>query len=111
LEQPQAQTEARLPRLRKNQNNLRDMSQCLKEDKEPLYDYFQRFVHNKVQTSNFPEDIAIRKCTTGSLPGLLASHLSREPPTTLSALYAEMEKYIRFNADQKRRVEQRKMMR
>jgi hypothetical protein len=37
--------------------------------------------------------------------------LSREPPTNLQELYAEMEKYARSDADHKKRVEIRKMMR
>ena len=60
---------------------------------------------------NFAEKDAIAKCIAGLLPGQLASHLSREPPRTLSDLYAEAEKYARSDADHKRRVEQRRIMR
>ena len=45
------------------------------------------------------------------LPSQLASHLSREPPRTLAELYTKMEKYARSDADHRRRVEQRKLMR
>ena len=61
--------------------------------------------------SNFPEKDAIAKCIAGLSPGQLASHLSREPPRTLSDLYAEAEKYARSDADHIRRVEQRRIMR
>jgi hypothetical protein len=37
--------------------------------------------------------------------------LWREPSTNLWELYAEMEKYARSNADHKKRVEMRKMIR
>jgi hypothetical protein len=37
--------------------------------------------------------------------------LSREPPTNLRELYAKMGKYARSDADHKKRVEMRKMMR
>ena len=60
---------------------------------------------------NFPEKDAIAKCIAGLLPGQLASHLSREPPRTLSDLYNEAEKYARSDADHRRRVEQRRVMR
>jgi hypothetical protein len=60
---------------------------------------------------NFPERLAIKRCIEGLLPGPLVSHLSREPPTNLQELYAEMEKYARFDADYKRRAEMRKIMR
>ena len=84
--------------------------QCLQGDKEPLYDYFRRFVQKKALIPNFPERDAIAKCIASLLPGQLASHLSREPPRTLSDLYAEAEKYTRSDADHKRRVEQRRIM-
>ena len=85
--------------------------QCLQGDKEPLYDYFRRFVQKKALIPNFLEKDAIAKCIAGLLPGQLASHLSREPPRTLSDLYAKAEKYARSDADHRRRVEQRKIMR
>lgn len=85
--------------------------QCLQGDKEPLYDYFRRFVQKKALIPNFPEKDAIAKCIAPLLPGQLASHLSREPPRTLSVLYAEVEKYARSDAYHRRRVEQRRIMR
>jgi hypothetical protein len=86
--------------------NTIESFQCLQGDKEPLYDYFRRFIQKKALTSNFPERDAIAKRIAGLLPGQLASHLSREPPRTLSDLYAEAEKYARSDADHRRRVEQ-----
>ena len=60
---------------------------------------------------NFFEKAAIDKCIAGLLPSKLASHLSRKPPRSLAELYAEIEKYARSDADHKRRVGQRKLMR
>ena len=45
------------------------------------------------------------------MPGQLASHLIREPPRTLEELYTEAEKYVKSDADHRRRVEQRRIMR
>ena len=87
-------------------SNTIENFQCLQGDKEPLYDYFRRFVQKKALIPNFPERDAIAKCIAGLLPGQLASHLSREPPKTLSDLYAEAEKYARSDADHRQRVEQ-----
>jgi hypothetical protein len=97
--------------FRRDDSSAADNFQCLQQDKEPHYDYFRRFVQKKAQTPNFPDFMAIKKCIEGLLLGPLASHLSREPPTNLRELYAEMEKYARSNADHKKRVEIRKMMR
>ena len=40
-----------------------------------------------------------------------ASHLIREPPRTLEELYTEAEKYAKSDANLRKRVEQRKIMR
>ena len=93
-----------------NPNTIENF-QCLQGDKEPLYDYFRRFVQKKALIPNFPEKDAIAKCIAGLLPGQLASHLPREPPRTLSDLYAEAEKYARSDANHRWRVEQRRIMR
>jgi len=78
---------------------------------QPLYDYFQRFVQKKAQIPKFPEKDTIEKCIEGLLPGQLASHLSREPPRTLEELYTEVEKYAKSDADHRKTVEQRRIMR
>ena len=85
--------------------------QCFQMDREPLPDYLRRFVEKKAQIPNFSEKAAIKKCIAGLLPSQLASHLSREPPKSLAELYSEVEKYARSDADHRRRVEQRKLMR
>ena len=79
-------------------NTVKDFK-CPQHDREPLYDYFQRFVQKKAQIPNFPEKDAIEKCIEGLLPSQLASHLTREPPRTLEELYTEAEKYAKSDAD------------
>src|SRR6185503_16375808 len=91
-------------------NTVKDFK-CPQHDREPLYDYFRRFVQKKAQIPNFPEKDAIEKCIEGLLPGQLASHLIREPPRTLEELYSKAEKYAKSDADHRRRVEQRRIMR
>ena len=68
-------------------------------------------MQKKAQTPNFSEKDAIAKFIEGLLPSQLASHLDKEPPRSVSELYAEVEKYAKSEADHKRRVEQRKLMR
>jgi len=84
---------------------------CIQMHREPLPEYLWRFVQKKAQTPNFSEKDAIEKFIEVLLPSQLASHLGREPPRSLSELYAEEEKYAKSDADHKRRVEQRKLMR
>ena len=62
-------------------------------DREPLPDYFRRFVQKKSQTPNFSEKAAIEKCTAGLLSSQLASHISKEPPKYLAELYSKVVKY------------------
>ena len=95
---------------RLNANTVKDFK-CPQHDREPFYDYFRRFVQKKAQIPNFPEKDAIEKCIEGLLSGQLASHLIREPPRTLEELYSEAEKYAKSDANHRRRVEQRRIMR
>ena len=94
---------------RLNINTVKDFK-FPQHDREPLYDYFQRFVQKKTQIPNFPEKDAIEKCIEGLLPGQLASRLTREPPRTPEELYTEAEKYAKSDTDHRRRVEQRRIM-
>ena len=95
---------------RLNANTVKDFK-CPQHDREPLYDYFRRFVQKKAQIPNFPEKDAIEKCIESLLPGQLASHLTKGPQKTLEELYIEAEKYVKSDADHRRRVEQRRIMR
>ena len=88
---------------RLNTNTVKDFK-CPQHDREPLYDYFRRFIQKKAQIPNLPEKDAIEKCIEGLLPGQLASHLTRDPPRTLEELYTEAEKYAKSDADHRRRV-------
>jgi hypothetical protein len=60
---------------------------------------------------NVPESTAITTYINWLLLGQLASHLSREEPTTLHDLYKEMIKFAKSDEDHKRRVEIRRPMR
>ena len=49
-------------------NTVKDFK-CSQNDREPLYDYFRRFVQKKALIPKFPERDAIAKCIVGLLPG------------------------------------------
>ena len=53
---------------RLNTNTVKDFK-CPQHDREPLYDYFRRFVQKKAQIPNFSEKDTIEKCIEGLLPG------------------------------------------
>lgn len=67
---------------------------CYKQkDKEPLQGYFRRFVHLRAQASNVLDSVAIRAAIISLKLGQCRSHLMREMPKTIQALYEEFEKY------------------
>ena len=72
---------------------------------------FEGSSKRRLKSQTFQKKDAIKKCIEGLLPGQLASHLIREPPRTLEELYTEAEKYVKSDADHRRRVEQRRIMR
>jgi len=102
LDTTQGKTEARFSSLQKDGHNLRATIHCIQMDREPLPEYLRRFLQKKAQTPNFSENIAIEKFIEGLDPSQLASHLSREPPRTLSELYSEVKIFAKSDADHKR---------
>ena len=107
LASAKGKTQAGFPRLRATRpKHHRKLPVSPRRQKNPSMITFGDSSRRKL-----PKKDAIAKCIAGLLPGQLASHLSREPPRTLSDLYAEAEKYARSDADHRRRVEQRRIMR
>jgi len=78
---------------------------CIQMNREPLSDYLRRFVQKKAQTPNFSESTTIEKFIDGLLPSFKGA------TKNLVRVYVEVEKYTKSDADHKRRVEQRKLMR
>jgi hypothetical protein len=71
----------------------RDLFSCKQKDKEPLQNYFRRFVHLRAQAPNVLEAVTINVAIVGLRAGQFRSHLMRERPKTIQHIYEEFEKY------------------
>jgi hypothetical protein len=76
-----------------------DLFLCKQKDKEPLQNYFRRFVHLRSQAQNVLDDVAINTAIVGLRAGQFRSHLMRERPKTIQHFYEEFEKYYRSDND------------
>jgi hypothetical protein len=76
-----------------------DLLLCKQKDKEPLQNYFRRFVHLRAQAPNVLDAVAINTAIVGLRAGQFRSHLMRERPKTIQRLYEEFEKYCRSDND------------
>jgi hypothetical protein len=76
-----------------------DLFSCKQKDKEPLQNYFRRFVHLRAQAPNVLDTVAINAAIVGFRAGQFRSHLMRERPKTIQRLYEEFEKYCRSDND------------
>jgi hypothetical protein len=76
-----------------------DLFSCKQKDKEPLQNYFRRFVHLGAQAPNVLDAVAINTAIVGLRAGQFRSHLMRERPRTIQRLYEEFEKYCRSDND------------
>jgi hypothetical protein len=70
-----------------------DLFSCKQKDKEPLQNYFRRFVHLRAQAPNVLDTSAINAAIVGLSAGQFRSHLMRERSKTFQRLYEEFEKY------------------
>jgi hypothetical protein len=76
-----------------------DLFSCKKKDKEPLQNYFRRFIHLRAQAPNVFDGITINAAIVGLRVGQFRSHLMRERPKTIQRLYEKFEKYCRSDND------------
>jgi hypothetical protein len=76
-----------------------DLFLCKQKDKEPLQNYFRRFVHLGAQAPNVLDVVAINTAIVGLRAGQFRSHLMRERPKTIQHLYEKFEKYCRLDND------------
>jgi hypothetical protein len=72
---------------------------CKQKDKEPLQNYFRRFVHLRSQAPNVLDAVAINAAIVGLRAGQFCLHLMHERPRTIQRLYEEFEKYCRSDND------------
>ena len=63
--------------------------------KEPLRDFWRRFIQLRARTANIIDDVVILAAVNGVRPGPCSSRLARKPPKTIVELHEVMDKYIR----------------
>jgi hypothetical protein len=87
------------PRFQRLELTESDLFLCKQKDKEPLQNYFRRFVHLRAQAPNVLDAVAINAAIVGLRASQFRSHLMRERPKTIQRLYEEFEKYFRSDND------------
>jgi hypothetical protein len=87
------------PRFQRLELTESDLFSCKQKDKEPLQNYFRRFVHLRAQAPNVLDAVAINAAIVGLRASQFRSHLMRERPKTIQRLYEEFEKYFRSDND------------
>jgi hypothetical protein len=76
-----------------------DLFLCKQKDKEPLQNYFRRFVHLRAQAPNVLDAVTINAAIVGLRAGQFRLHLMHERPKTIHRLYEKFEKYCRSDND------------
>jgi hypothetical protein len=76
-----------------------DLFSCKQKDKEPLQNYFMRFVHLISQAPNVLDAVTINSAIVGLRVGQFRSHLMCKRPKTIQRLYEEFVKYCRSDND------------
>ena len=64
-----------------------DLFNCKQQIKEPMSQYFKRFIQIKAQIPNIPDEVVIIAVIKGLRVGRCASHLARKKPSTVIELY------------------------
>ena len=62
-----------------------DLFNCKQQIKEPLSQYFKRFIQIKAQIPNIPAEMVIIAAIKGFQVGQCASHLAREKPSIVAS--------------------------
>jgi hypothetical protein len=87
-----------------------DIFSCKKKDKEPLQNFFRRFVNLRAQAPNVMDVVAINAAIVGLSAGQFRSHLMCERAKTIQRFYEELEKYCRSNNDFKMCMEEQSQL-
>jgi hypothetical protein len=82
-----------------------DLFNCKQQHKEPLSQYYKRFIQIKSQITNIPDEVVIITAIKELWVRQCAAHLTREKPTSLAQLYEEIQKYYKSNEDYRKRIE------
>jgi hypothetical protein len=81
-----------------------DLYNCKQKDREPLQNFVRRFMQQRSQIPEVDDKTTIQALIKGLTPGPTTSHLTRKEPKSIDELFHELEEYIKFNEDHRRRV-------
>jgi hypothetical protein len=84
-----------------------DLYNCKQKDREALQSFIRRFMQQRSQIPESDDKTTISELIKGLTPGSTASHLTRRESKTIAELFHELEKYIMYDEDHRRRVAER----
>ena len=83
-----------------------DLFNCKQQIKEPLSQYFKRFIQIKAQIPNIPDEVVIIAAIKVLRVGQCASHLAQEKPSIVVKLYEVIQKYCQLDDDYRKRIKE-----
>jgi hypothetical protein len=84
-----------------------DLDNCKQKDREPLWNFLRRFMHQRSQIPEADDKTTIKALIKGLTPGPTASHLTRKKPKTVEELFHELLEYILSDDDHRKRAAER----
>jgi hypothetical protein len=85
-----------------------DFMSCIQREKEPLPNFYQRFLQLKAQAPEGSNEQVIAQAIKALRAGPLHSHMVRERPKTVSELYDQFTKFSKFEVQHFRMLEQQR---
>jgi UDP-2,3-diacylglucosamine pyrophosphatase LpxH len=87
-------------------NTEEDFLSCMKKEREPLPNFYQRFLQLKAQAPEVSDEQVIAQAIKSLRAGHLHSHLVREQPKTVLELYDQFEKFRKLEIQHFHKLEQ-----
>jgi hypothetical protein len=84
-----------------------DLYNCKQKDRDPLRNLVRSFMQQRSLIPEADDKTTIKALIKGLTPGPTASHLMRKKPKTVEELFHELEEYILFDDDHRKRVAER----
>ena len=78
---------------------------CTQAEREPLWDFWWRFVQLRVRTLDITDDKVILAAVNGVRPVPCSSRLARKPSKTITELHEVMENYIRSDTVHRTKID------
>jgi hypothetical protein len=85
--------------------NPMELFACIQAERQPIHDFWRRFVQLRAKTPDIADDSVIIVATNGVRLGPCAYRLARKPPKLIVELHKVMEKYIRSDIVHRSKIE------